>query len=64
VLGEDPAAVRDDVEDAVVALLQRRIDADLALDRGRQTGGPGEVVSTHAVRDLDGHRSLLLFRRA
>jgi hypothetical protein len=41
VLREDALTVRHDVEDAVVSPDELGIVAELALDRGRQTGGPG-----------------------
>src|SRR5579871_1202003 len=53
VLREDHLPVDDDVEDAVLPLDQLRIDPRSLLDRGRQTGGLGRVVSNDAVRDLD-----------
>ena len=52
-LREDQAAVSDDLEDAAVALDQGRRDAVLLLDLGRQTGGPGQVVSAYAVFDRE-----------
>jgi hypothetical protein len=56
VLGVDQIAVHGHVEDAAVAALQVSGDAELALDRGLQTGGLGRVVSFQAIRDLDLHR--------
>jgi hypothetical protein len=55
VLREDPLPVHDDVEDAVVTADERGGHAGRLLDLGRQTGGPGQVVSTTAVGDLDLH---------
>jgi hypothetical protein len=55
VLGVDALAIDDDIEDAVLAADQARLGARLLPDSGRQTGGPGQVVSTHAVGDLDLH---------
>jgi len=55
-LREDHVAVDDDIEHAIVALDQRRVDAELVLDPGRQTGGLRKVVSTTAVLDRDVHR--------
>ena len=52
-LREDQAPVEDDFEDAAVALDQGRRDAVFLLDLGRQTGGPGQVVSAYAVFDRD-----------
>jgi hypothetical protein len=59
VLRKDASAVDLDVEDAVVTLDEFGFDAELATNRGRQTGGRGQVVSTHAVGDRDPHRRLL-----
>jgi len=56
VLGEDELAVLLDVVDAPAATDQRGVDAVPVLDRGRQTGGPGFVVSDPAVRDLERKR--------
>lgn len=36
---------------------QHGLDAALGADPGRQTGGPGQVVSLHAVANLDRHAS-------
>jgi hypothetical protein len=55
VLREDQLAVEDDVEDAAVAANQLGDDAGLPFDLGRQTGGPGEIVSTSAVGEGDLH---------
>ena len=48
-----------DGEDAPGAFPQLGVDAVLALDRGLQTGGLGEIVSLAAVRDPDVHPILL-----
>jgi hypothetical protein len=40
VLREDQLVIHDDVEDASVAPDQARLDSQLPLDLGRQTGGP------------------------
>jgi len=56
VLREEQIAIDGDVEDAPVATNQVDGDADLPLDFGRQTGGPGKIVSTPAVGDRDLHR--------
>ena len=48
-------AVGDDIEHAVGAFDQLRLRLELLRDLGRQTGGPGQVVSTHAVGDGDMH---------
>lgn len=57
VLAEDPRAVDDDVEDAVAAPYQLGLHPELLLDRGRQTGGLRQVVSTPAVVNGDLHGS-------
>src|SRR5262249_4002939 len=57
VLGIDQRTVRRDVEHAVAALDELGLHAELCRDFGRQTGGPGEVVSTDAVLDGDAHDS-------
>ena len=58
-LGEDQLTVGHDVEDAVVALDELCLDSQLPGERGLQTGGPREVVSTNAVGDRDLHGTLL-----
>jgi ABC-type phosphate/phosphonate transport system ATPase subunit len=55
VLAVDEPAVRLDVENAAGTLDELRVEAVFALDGGRQTGGPGVVVSLHAIRDADLH---------
>ena len=60
-LREDQIAVGNDLEDTAAAIDQLCLDAELALDGGRQTGGLGAVVSFHAVFDGDSH-GLLLWR--
>ena len=57
VLGVDPVAVNLHVEYPAVALDQRRVDAVLCLDCGRQTGGLWQIVSAYAVFDCDLHPS-------
>lgn len=52
-LGEDELAIDDDVELAGLADDELRFDADLSLERGRETRGAGFVVSNVAVLDLD-----------
>jgi len=54
-LGEDELAVENDVELSAGALDERGVEATRLLDLGRQTGGPGKVVSLHAVGDLEVH---------
>jgi hypothetical protein len=55
VLRVDELAVRDHVEDAVVAFDELGLDASVVLDSGRQPGGLGEIVSANAVRDGNLH---------
>jgi hypothetical protein len=57
VLREDHLAVGDDVEDATVTFDQLGLDAELVLQRVRQTGGSGKVVSTYAVGDRYVHEA-------
>jgi len=57
-LAVDAATIDHDVEDAASAGDQRRVDIELLLDRGRQTGGLRFVVSLHAVGDADFHDAL------
>jgi 4-hydroxybutyrate CoA-transferase len=52
----DHLVVGLDGEDAPDAFAQLGLDTVLALDRGLQTGGLGEIVSLAAVRDPDVHR--------
>src|SRR5690242_10644252 len=56
-LREDEVAVDEHVEHAAASLLERWIHTLLPLDRGRETRGPGEIVSGHAVLDPDFHRA-------
>jgi hypothetical protein len=51
-LGEDQLAVEHDLELPAGALDEGGVNALRLLDLGRQTGGPWQVVSLHAVRDL------------
>ena len=48
-------AVHRHVENAAVAARQLRLDAKFVLDCGRQTGSPGQVVSTSAVKNCHAH---------
>ena len=61
VLGVDQMAINVDVEHAARALDQggRGVWGETFLQNGRQTGGPGVVVSRDAVLDLDLHWDLL-----
>jgi len=52
---EDELTVTDDVIDTARPLEESRNRAELRFDPGRQTGGPGAVVSTRAVGDRDVH---------
>jgi hypothetical protein len=53
---EDGNAVLENFEPAAGARLELNVDArKLARELGRQTGGPGLVVSNCAVFDRDGH---------
>jgi len=54
-LREDQLAVALDLEDSARGFDEARFDVELLLDLGRQTGGPGEIVSDAAVFDLDSH---------
>ena len=55
VFAEDQVTVDDDVEYPVRALDELGLDAVLAFDCLRQTGGLGQVVSHNAVFDADLH---------
>jgi len=57
-LREDQLVVDEDIEDPPSALDERGVHTGLFLDGGRQTGGPGEVVSPPAIRDFDFHFDL------
>ena len=50
----DQLTVERDLEDAVLALDQGRLDVEVLGDLVRQTGGSGLVVSNDAVFDLHG----------
>ncbi|HUF18762.1 MAG TPA: hypothetical protein VMS12_12030, partial [Thermoanaerobaculia bacterium] len=56
----DQIVSRGDVEVAVATLDQFRLDTELLPDGGRQTGGPGKVVSNDAVFDRHLHEYLLV----
>lgn len=62
VLREDLLAVNDHVKDAVRLSNKGCFYAEQLLQLSRQTGGPGKVVSSSAVRDFNLHPSLP-FRR-
>ena len=59
VLRVDELAVHDDVEDALASGKQLGLVVEIASDRGRQTGGLREVVSSDAIGDGDVHGSVL-----
>lgn len=54
-LGEDDFSVRGNFEHTSTAGDQLRFNTQLFLQLGRQTGGPGEIVSLATVHDLDFH---------
>jgi hypothetical protein len=55
VLRVDQLAIHDDVEDAIIAPDEFRLDAPGFLDFGHQPGGLREIVSSHTVGDGDLH---------
>jgi GNAT superfamily N-acetyltransferase len=55
VLRENLLSVDGDVEHAAVARDDDGLQPELALNRGRQTGGLWTIVSTDAIRDGDVH---------
>src|SRR5688572_16593943 len=55
VFREDLLPAGSDVEDAAVARDELGVQPELTLNRSRQTGGVGAVVSTDAIRDGDVH---------
>jgi len=54
-LGEKLLVVDRDDEDAAAAADELRFEPEGLFDLGRQTGGPGEVVSNSAVVDSNVH---------
>jgi hypothetical protein len=54
----DGVAANGHFVDAVMSLFQFRDEAELVLDRGRQTGSRREETSLNAVGDLDVERFL------
>jgi hypothetical protein len=56
VLGEDERTVRVDVEDPAAAAHQLDVGFDILFDEGRETRGPGLVVSDAAVFDANLHQ--------
>jgi len=59
VTGEDQVVVESHVEDATTAGNELGAHADGLLDRGRQTGGSGLVVSDDTVFDGDARHDRL-----
>jgi GNAT superfamily N-acetyltransferase len=55
VLRENLLPVYGNVECAAVARDDHGVQPELTLNRGRQTGGLGTIVSTNAIRDGDVH---------
>jgi hypothetical protein len=56
-LGKDQLAVQHHLELPALPLDELGFDTACVLDLGRQTGGPGKIVSLDAVGDLElGHR--------
>ncbi len=56
-LAVDQLAINFDVENAATALDHLDCDAELILDRVRQTGGLGRVVSLYTIFDGNVHCS-------
>lgn len=54
-LAPDLLAVDMDIENSARAFDQLGIDAELFLDRSRQTGGLGKIISLRAILDRNGH---------
>ena len=57
-LREQRAPIEQHLELTALAAHERGVEALLALDLGRQTGGAGKIVSHHAVADLECHGAL------
>ena len=55
VLRVDERAICADVENAAAALNELGLDAELFRYFGRQTGGPRQITSTHAVLNRHSH---------
>jgi hypothetical protein len=62
VLRKDLRPVDGDIEHAALARHDLRVDAELALDDGRQTGGLRPIVSTDTIRDGDVHTGTMIIR--
>ena len=56
VFAVDQVSVGFDVENTALALDELGLDSEFVLDRFRQTGGLGQVVSLHAIGDRHVHR--------
>jgi len=59
-LREDQLTIRCHLVHTAGAFHELGLDVELLFDEGRQTGGPGKVVSLAAVFDLDSHDTVLL----
>jgi len=57
VFGKNKLAINDNIKHSTATPDQVRLDVQLLSQFGRQTGGPGTVVSLHAVSDRDFHAS-------
>ena len=58
ILAEDLLPIGEDVEHASVAAVEGAVDlvTEAGLQLDHQTGGVGQVVSAHAVVDVEVHR--------
>jgi hypothetical protein len=54
-LRKDHSTIHGYIEHTTTALFERGLDTRLDFDRGRETRGPGKIVSSYAVLDLDFH---------
>jgi hypothetical protein len=61
--GINQVPIHDDVKDSAAALDQLRLDTRCLLDRVRQTGGLGSVISLHTVRYGNVHRFSFISER-
>jgi hypothetical protein len=59
-LREDQLAIQRHFVHTAGAFHEAGLHLELLFDQGRQTGGPGKVVSLAAVFDLDPHHAVLL----
>ena len=64
VLRKDELSIYDDIKDAIGALDQLRLDAELIGDFGRQTGSLWKIVSGYAIGNRDSHAFDSSFRSA